>query len=257
MKTSIETISPETAKRWLELNTRNRSVKAMWVTTLARVMKEGLWLLNGEPIKFAPDGALVDGQHRLLAVIKSGCTIQSLVVRGAPPDGVDRVPRTISDSFEISGQDHARIFGRAIQSIHRIKNSMLGTSESNRITVVEALDFFRTNERKLRVSLDKVGLASKALLTRETLIAWHYLFAEKNSEKADEFILLLKTGVNLTITHPVHLLRKALTEDLMATRKMKHRTKLAFVIKSWNAFVSGEPIRILKFSHVDKFPTIN
>ena len=40
--------------------------------------------VNGEPIQIAEDGTLLNGQHRLNAVIESGATVPMLVVRGLP-----------------------------------------------------------------------------------------------------------------------------------------------------------------------------
>ena len=45
-------------------------------------MRKGLWVLNGETVCFDANGALMDGHHRLLAIIESGITIEVLVVRG-------------------------------------------------------------------------------------------------------------------------------------------------------------------------------
>jgi len=79
---SIEEITPEKAKAMLAANTGNRKLRENHVAALARDIAAGNWQLNGDAIRFNCDGTLIDGQHRLAAVVKSSTPIQSLVVEG-------------------------------------------------------------------------------------------------------------------------------------------------------------------------------
>ena len=93
---SVELITPELAEELIKLNTNNfRKPDKRTVSAYAREMSLGEWKLNGDTIKIDyEDGipVIVDGQHRLMAVIKSGVPIKSIVVRGVNDDGltVDR-----------------------------------------------------------------------------------------------------------------------------------------------------------------------
>ena len=60
-------ITPELAHEWLGFNTHNRNIRQRIVTAYAADMTGGDWQWNGESIKFAEDGTLLDGQHRLAA----------------------------------------------------------------------------------------------------------------------------------------------------------------------------------------------
>ena len=82
MYTKIVSISPDYAQELLKNNSLNRPVNQGRVNTYAKDMKEGRWVLNGESIIVSDSNKLLDGQHRLLAIMKSGATIQSLVVYG-------------------------------------------------------------------------------------------------------------------------------------------------------------------------------
>ena len=80
---TIEWITPQKAKEYLEHNETNyRSLQQHRVENYAEEMKNDLWQLNGESIKFREDGSLADGQHRLAAVIKAGRPVQMCVLRG-------------------------------------------------------------------------------------------------------------------------------------------------------------------------------
>jgi hypothetical protein len=85
---AYETVSPETADRWLSLyNVGNRRISQVAVARYANDMSLGRWKhRTGEPIIFDTSGRLQQGQHRLMAVVKSGKSITFMVVRGADPD---------------------------------------------------------------------------------------------------------------------------------------------------------------------------
>lgn len=79
---AIVNITPELAKIMLENNTSNRSVRTALVNKLSNYMTEGTWKLNGEPIVIREDGTIANGQHRLLAIIKSGVSVKCVVIWG-------------------------------------------------------------------------------------------------------------------------------------------------------------------------------
>lgn len=78
----VETITPDIAKTMLGENVNNRRISHDNVNMFAREMRNGEWRFNGEAIKFSKDGRLLDGQHRLLAVIAADKPLTTLVIRG-------------------------------------------------------------------------------------------------------------------------------------------------------------------------------
>lgn len=81
MFTKIEVITPNRAELYLEKNINNyRKPNKSVVSKYAEDMAAGKWEFNGESIKFSKGGHLIDGQHRLLAIIKSGKPIKMLVI---------------------------------------------------------------------------------------------------------------------------------------------------------------------------------
>jgi len=68
-----QTITPQVAEDILSLNENVRKVSRTTVIRYAHLMSTGRWdYANGETIKFNGDGSLIDGQHRLKAIIESG-----------------------------------------------------------------------------------------------------------------------------------------------------------------------------------------
>ncbi len=119
MKCVREKITKRKAVEMLKRNEGNRPIRRSRVTKLAEAMRRGEWKFNGESIKVNCDGRIADGQHRLEAVVESGVTIDTLVVRGLPADCFDTMDqgasRTISDVLARNGEMYYAILATAIR----------------------------------------------------------------------------------------------------------------------------------------------
>lgn len=76
MVTKIMKVTPEMASAWLELNTKNRPIRRDIVNTYARAMLAGKWVLTHQGIAFDTFGNLIDGQHRLRAIVTAGVPVE-------------------------------------------------------------------------------------------------------------------------------------------------------------------------------------
>lgn len=83
---TIETIDPGQAALYLSNNAKHRPIKDKKVAEYMSEMRDGKWRLNGKTICFDSTGRLLNGQHRLSAVIRSGVSLTTVVVRGLDPD---------------------------------------------------------------------------------------------------------------------------------------------------------------------------
>jgi hypothetical protein len=81
-QTLIETITPRIASSYLEFNNNNRPLRKAHIRSLAFDMMNGDWQVTHQGIAFDTTGRLIDGQHRLHAIIEAGVPIQMLVTRG-------------------------------------------------------------------------------------------------------------------------------------------------------------------------------
>lgn len=117
------TITPEIASKLLENNDINRSLSQDRVSRYARDMKAGNWKLTSQGISLNKSGKLIDGQHRLYAVIKSGATIKSLVFYDCEDETIlnydSGMARTFGDYLHISGVDHSKITAGVVAQIMR------------------------------------------------------------------------------------------------------------------------------------------
>jgi len=82
-------VTPEIAQSWLDANKSDRPVSESQVQKFAAKMQAGQWRMNHNGIAFAKDGTLLDGLHRLLAVVHSGMTVPMIVVINEPVENMD------------------------------------------------------------------------------------------------------------------------------------------------------------------------
>lgn len=89
----LEKVTPAKAKRWLATTAgvNFRKMSGPYARKLAIIMERGQWDRQSlAPIIFDTDGNLIDGQHRLAAIVLSGLTLQMFVIRGMQSDiGLD------------------------------------------------------------------------------------------------------------------------------------------------------------------------
>lgn len=110
----VRKVTPELAKTWLGTTEKNRTFRKSRVAQYAADMKAGRWQLNGEAIKFDKNGHLLNGQHRLHAVVRADTTVPMLVISGLDPE-----TRTTMDSGLVAKNwDWSEIpYGREVSSI--------------------------------------------------------------------------------------------------------------------------------------------
>lgn len=82
IKSEVVVFTPEIARQYLEMNTQNRIVKKTQVDNIANVIRRGEWSLTHQGIAISKDNVILDGQHRLLAIIETNATIPIMVTRG-------------------------------------------------------------------------------------------------------------------------------------------------------------------------------
>ena len=110
MKTEVRTITPVVATEMLKKNLNNRKVSENHVRFLAEEMRNGNWLFDGQPLRFDEDNVLIDGQHRLNAIIKSQTSQNLLIVTGLKKESFKVMDtgknRNAADALSINGEQY-------------------------------------------------------------------------------------------------------------------------------------------------------
>jgi hypothetical protein len=115
-------VTPALALALLEWNRNNRSINPDRIEVYARDMVAGAWRPNNQGIAIGADKLLHDGQHRLWAVVKSGCTVRMLVAVGLPADACPTIDqgrsRSVGDALQIfDGQPNGKRIASWLKAI--------------------------------------------------------------------------------------------------------------------------------------------
>ena len=258
-------VTPAMAKEWLDTRYDNeRPLRPTHVDRLARDMVNGNWHFDGTPIRFDKEtGQLIDGQHRLTALVKSNTT-QWFAVLWLPAE-VRRVldtgeSRSLSDALhydsfgaEVGVGSHVR--GRELAALVnrllRYRNN-LGTGGGGvyKPTHSEGLEFFQENSDRL---LDALVVARKAHGTElpvapSSLASAYYLCAEVDKTQAwDFFVNQILGGLELTENSPAQAYRaKAIRYLKNSGNKLPTDDVFRFAITAWNHERKGNQVSKLQ-----------
>ena len=73
-------VTPQLAQFWLNDNAHNRTINEERITELCRKIEAGEWNEKGNPIEVTDTGHLINGQHRLTAIIQTSTAVKMRVV---------------------------------------------------------------------------------------------------------------------------------------------------------------------------------
>lgn len=224
----------------------NRKINDNRVTTYGRDMANGKWDINGETIKIAATGRILDGQHRLWAAVNHEQSFETYVVTGLDEETFYTIDigrtRRPSDFLVVDGVPCGSVVASAARIIigyrqRDLKNVHLMPSH-------EIVEFAKANPR-LAESASKVHGCNK-LGPLSCIAAWHFLFTETSPEQADQFLEEIRDGVGLEKGSPVLALRERLLKNRASKAKLSARELFIIGIRSWNDFRSGKRRMITK-----------
>lgn len=250
----IVKVTPALAEKILTANTFNRTLKAGRVERYARDMKAGRWRLNAETIKITTNGDLLDGQHRLFAVIEAGVPIEMMIVEGLDPEVMPTIdtgaPRTMGDVLTIQGGKNTNVTASALRWLVWFHTKPLTMSGPLRTQVthqelLDAMPLYPTLGERVSevVSRGKIG----KFMPTSLMVFVYYEAYKIDPAKAGAFTMMLDTGVIDDAGNPVHTLREKLIQNRAARSKMPQLEVAALTVKAWNAFLRGRRLKIMRW----------
>lgn len=259
MKINVMDVSPEQASEWLKNNDHNRNLNAKIVADYARQMTDGRWHLNGEAIKISEDGVLLDGQHRLAAVVASGVSIEMLLVEGLPTETQDTMDsgrkRTAADVLSIKGETNANVLASVARRAwmwDRGNYKFTNSSTPSASEIQEMLERYPSLRRSAEIGV-RINNGFRPASATVTGVSHHLLMMVIESDAA-EFFARLETGADLKAGHPILTLRERLIRDRVGTRKVPFHLGVALYIRSWNALREGR--EITRLVHTPEEPMV-
>ena len=265
--TRMQNVTPEQAAKWLERNTHNRKLRTHQVAAMVRDIQEGRWKWNGDSIKFAKDGTLLDGQHRLNAIVESGQPIEMLVIHGldkATQATMDTgAKRSGADVLKLQGEKNYTVLAAALRSAILWDAGVRNMGGGNRVTTNGDLVDYLEAHPEMRNHVEAYNTLRRGLrLPASVGVTAIKLFTEIDAEDAKYFFERLASDEGHYRGEPIFEARRLLKEDEATTSNTRGgRTstwKMAILIKSWNKYRNGETVKQLSYrpggANREKFP---
>lgn len=262
----IEIVTPLIAAQWLATNTEHqRSVTKSHSSFLEKEMKGNNWFLTGETFIFDWNGMLIEGQHRCHAVINSGATIESWVIRGIDPAAFAYINRgkirTTGNIAQIAGIKDANTvmsFANAVWKYRRAIKTGGSINTYDRSAPHELLDIYNANKSGFDAALAPSGLAYREVgLGKSIGGPIHFLAneASRQPELVDLFFEGLIYGKGLQDGDPVLYFRNLMIRSKMSQMKINAYQAFAIGAKAWNLFKQGKSAKLIRFQDGEPFPT--
>jgi hypothetical protein len=224
------------------------------------------WKFNGDTLKISPDRDILDGQHRLWAVIEAKRPVETLLAFGVSKDAFDTIDtlrkfRTLGDTIALEGQVvHRAIIGAALSWLIRYERGVLETYREpvNRVENSDIKEAFRANPNIVK-AIERTAVAAPAGQPRVdrvlSTMSWSRLRTRSSVRLMVETLL---DPSRTKLTHPFYLLRAYLASDL--TKKEAVKT-IALAIKAANAAYRSAELKTLEWSPQgrtpDRFPILD
>ena len=256
----MESVTPDRAAKLLEKNTMNRNISLLTVKRYALAMKSGEWEQNGQTITIAEDGTILDGQHRLWAVIESGMTIVFLIVYNVRKEAIatidSGVVRTFRNLLQIKGSKHSSTASTLTKFawIYDFYDSAMNDGSAKIALRNTVLESYYDDNRELIERAAAIADTGCHHFVKSHMGFCIYLLLRRNPGRAEEFAAMLKTGQNLYTGHPIMTLRTKLIDNLTGKRKLTVRETLAFYTKAWNAFLKGKSVSVFRWNNTEPLP---
>jgi hypothetical protein len=259
VKTKMMVITPRMAAAWLKKNKSNRPFSDALADRYAAAIVRGEWLLNAETIKFDTNDILLDGQHRLEAVVRSGKPIAALVVWGLNPDTFRTIDqgkkRTAGDTLAVSGEKHYTTLASAVIVVWKLINGKVkDMAHPSQDQVLETLNSHPGLRQSVNYIVTLRGRATHMPVSIGS--ALHYLFSTKDAEKASAFWKGVYDGEGLTKGSSVYRLRERLLSNFRSRSKMRREYLLHLCIKAWKFYLAGTRVDNLQVKETEAFPAL-
>ncbi len=260
VRSEIVTVTPTLAASYLGTMRRNRNLSTRRVARFAAEMKAGRWTLNGQAIIFDTDGRLIDGQHRLQALIHADVEVQMLVTRGVTQKAWDTLddmrPRRAQDVLSAKGRRNTQLLGSILRMIFQHELGVLGSGCRDHVPTNRDVDGL---DEEYPTATEAVSWSCGKTWTKTGPVAFlrFITLTQGNVDQARDFFDGLRDGAGLEPESPALVAREMLLTRRGVENPPDETHLLARLIKAWNAHLAGHKVKRLSWSAEDEaFPEI-
>ena len=282
LNVTVEVISPSSAEQYLKRNFEtNRKLSPTNLAKHVASMQNGAWLISTDCIGFDVKGRLINGQHRLTALIQSETSQPFIVVRNLPVQSAQVLDlgkkRMMDERLCIAGKSLSRNLCSAVRNaMTNYTDNYVGTVKFSEqpyddfvydmyskhaafFTCLEDLNlckpsFFAAAAAKIYVEMCYYNL-------RKNLNTSDVMFSHKMSpkERAIHFVTLaIHGGSDYAPTDFSYDTAAIRLKELRDTRKAQNKhwstiNEYRLTISAAYAFMVGKPIKAIRPAQKDPF----
>lgn len=256
-------ITPKMAESLLQRNHNNRKLRQYKVDQYADAMDRGDWKIR-EPLEFDPQGNMLNGQHRLSAVVKVGKPIRMAIATDVHRDEIvvmdTGLSRQASDVLAMDGVKDATQVASTAKIIHlwRTLPGMTMLRANSKKLNNQTIEELVRNEPGI---IDAVATAKQAskyfnLIPPSAMAAMFYELSNKHGdEKVKEFFQGLTFGIGLEEGDAILALRSVLLKSQTAYTKPPTELRIAWTVVAFHKWMKGEKAKLIKHMKNSPYPT--
>lgn len=239
-------VTPALAEKWLGRNGHNRNLRQAKVEQYARDMSGGKWHFNGDAVRFDVGGELLDGQHRLHAISRSGTTQQMLIVYNLPVEAQDTMDigarRSMGDQLQLSDEKNAHMLAAILKMVIAYERG-IRWSQNYTATHAEMREYLIAHP-EVRRAAEVASRGRKYVPCPPSVFgAAYHVCASRDREWAELFFVeQLTDNIGLKINDPARALHKFLSTARAERRQLSADETLRYIFLGWNHFRTGKRI---------------
>jgi hypothetical protein len=246
-------VTPRMAEQWLARNGRNRRLREATIKSYARQMAAGRWTFNGEAIQIDNAGNLLNGQHRLTALVEAEITLPLVVVSNLPPEAQDvldtQARRTAGDMLTLHNEQDTNVLAGAIRRALLVERTggYARASHDTQVGHAEIKDWLAAHpDIRVAASLARRHARGMDAPSPAVLAYAVWRLRQIDPDEAELFLIDADTKANLSADDPALALGSRLAELRRQGRAVPVEEQLSLIFRAWNARRSGRGLTILR-----------
>jgi hypothetical protein len=268
VRSKVHAITPKKAAEYLEANTSNRPLSRAIVKSFAEAMSRGDWKVTHQGIAFSSGGVLVDGQHRLAAIVEADIPVEMTVFTEVNEGTFDVLDtgkrRNAADVLALDGEKSVTVLAAMVRTVwlyeHRPDLTWSGGSAA--VTNHQVVETLAAHPKLREFIVVGDQLAAAIGMIKSAAGAASYLVSQANPKadltpwfdgategaglaKGDSRLMLRRVMFNMT--------RK---REGQPKRRRDTREHVGLYFKAFNAWAAGETLPQLRFATRDPMPPI-
>jgi len=239
---------------------RNRKVSAANLTKILEAIFEGRYQIV-RTILFDEKCNLLDGQHLMHAVIKTGISVPVICIYGIETEAFTKIDtgktRNAADVLSIEGEDGTSNISAALSWLWREETGRLISGKGQGVPTDAVADVLNRHPN-IRGAV-KWAHSNTTGLVGPAIVAWlKYRMGQFDAALAEAFFLKIIRGTGIVDGSHEHLLRRRLENMLGKNDHEARLERAALIVKTWNRIRASEPPRkvLVWNKDTDGFPAL-